>query len=57
MEQCRVPVEIGVWLEVTEPLCQAAGIPWRGGRVLMGTGCLLWGLYTGRTEAVVPLDF
>lgn len=30
MEQCKVPVEIGVWLEIMEPLCQAAGIPWRG---------------------------
>ena len=22
--------EIGLWLEVVEPLCDAAGIPWRG---------------------------
>ena len=30
MKLCRTPVEIGVWLEIVEPLCRAAGIPWRG---------------------------
>lgn len=27
---CQNPVEFGLWLEIMQPLCEAAGIEWRG---------------------------
>lgn len=30
LEDVDPKIEVGVWLEIVEPLCQAAGIPWRG---------------------------